>query len=100
MRKPKNATEHHTAILKKSGKQFVALCLELGVVGIGSTRPQALQSLQAAIDSYLNYAEEVGLPTSRPVAISALHEFLFYDAAAKPVKSRNGHAQLTMLSYA
>lgn len=90
----------YTAILKKSGKQFVALCLELGVVGIGTTRPQALQSLQAAIDSYLDYAEDVGLPTSRPVAISELHEFLFYDSSAKPVKSRNGRAELTMLSYA
>ncbi|NUO83648.1 hypothetical protein HUU05_26535, partial [candidate division KSB1 bacterium] len=63
MRKSTNSTERYTAILKKSGKQFVALCLELGVVGSGGTRPQALQSLQAAIDSYLEYASETGLPS-------------------------------------
>jgi hypothetical protein len=74
--------------------------LELGVVGIGTTRPQALQSLQAAIDSYLDYAREVGLPEARPIAIRELHEFLFYDSLAKPIKSRNHHAELTMLSYA
>ncbi len=100
MRNSGNKNKRYTAILKKSGKQFVALCLELGIVGSGATRPQALQSLQAAIDSYLDYASEVGLPDTRPIAISELHEILFYDSLAKPVKSRNGHAELTMLSYA
>jgi predicted RNase H-like HicB family nuclease len=68
--------KYYTAVLKKSGKQFVALCLELGVVGSGSTRSQATQSLRAAIDSYIDYAAEVGLPETRPVAIQQLNEFL------------------------
>jgi predicted RNase H-like HicB family nuclease len=67
---------YYTAVLKKSGKQFVALCLELGVIGCGKTRPQAMQSLRAAVDSYLDYATEVGLPETRPVAIQQLTEFL------------------------
>jgi predicted RNase H-like HicB family nuclease len=92
--------KNYTAILKKSGKQFVALCLELGVVGSGNTRPQAVQSLRDAIDSYLEYALEAGLPETRPVAIKELHEFLFYDKRAKFMKSRNSHAHLTTLSYA
>ncbi len=100
MKKNAQKEKRYTAILKKSGKQFVALCLELGIVGSGGTRSQALQSLQAAIDSYLEYASELGLPDVRPVAINELHEFLFYDSPLKPVKSRNGHAQLAMLSYA
>lgn len=100
MRKRTNERQHFTAVLRKSGKQFVALCLELGIVGCGTTRPQALRSLQAALDSYLEYAGETGLPNTRPIAIRDLHEFLFYDSLAKPVKSRNGHAELTMLSYA
>ena len=68
--------KNYTAILKKSGKQFVALCLELGVVGCGNTRSQAMQSLRDAIDSYLEYATEVGLPERRPVVIQQLSEFL------------------------
>lgn len=92
--------KYYTAILKKSGKQFVALCLELGVVGCGNTRPQAMQSLRAAIDSYIDYAGEVGLPETRPVAIQQLHEFIFFDKRAQFMKSRNGQAQVTTLSYA
>lgn len=92
--------KYYTVILKKSGKQSVALCLELGVVGCGSTRPKANEGLRSAIESYLEYAVEVGLPETRPVAIKELHEFLFHDKLAKPVKSRNGRAQITTLSYA
>jgi len=92
--------KNYTAVLKRSDRQFVALCLELGVVGSGNTRPQALKSLQEAIDSYLDYAVETGLPESRPVAIQQLHEFLFFDKRAKLVKSRSDHAHLTTLSYA
>jgi len=68
--------KNYTAVLKKSGKQFVALCLELGVVGSGDTRSQAIQNLRAAIDSYIDYAAEVGLPETRPVAIQQLSDFL------------------------
>lgn len=78
MSKPPNAKSRHTAILKKSGKQFVALCLELGVVGIGRTRPCALQSMQDAIASYQDYAAETGLPRTRSVAVRELREFLFF----------------------
>ncbi|MCI0695833.1 type II toxin-antitoxin system HicB family antitoxin [candidate division KSB1 bacterium] len=92
--------KYYTAVLKKSGKQFVALCLELGVVGSGNTRPKAMQSLRDAIVSYLDYAAEAGLPETRPIAINELHEFLFYDKRAKLMKSRNGQMQLTTLSYA
>ncbi len=69
-----------TAVVKKSGDQIVALCLELGVVGIGHTRPKAIQSLRSAIESYLEYAAEVDLPDTRPIAINQLHEFLFFDS--------------------
>jgi predicted RNase H-like HicB family nuclease len=92
--------KNYTAVLKKSGNQFVALCLELGVVGCGATRPKAMKSLRDAIDSYLDYAKDAGLPDSRPVAISQLHEFIFLDKQAKPIRARNGKMQLTALSYA
>ena len=69
--------KNYTAIIKKSGNQFVAMCLELSVVGCGQTRSKAVQSLLAAIESYQEYATEVGLPETRPVAIQRLHEFLF-----------------------
>jgi len=75
--------KNFTAVLKKSGKQFVALCLELGVVGCGDTRSKAMHSLRAAIDSYLDYAADVGLPESRPVAIKEVHEFLLLEPQVK-----------------
>jgi len=62
---------------QKSDNQFVALCLELGVVGCGQSRRKAIQGLQAAIESYLEYATEIGLLETHPAAIQQLHEFLF-----------------------
>ena len=91
---------NYTAVLKKSGSQYVALCLELGVVGQGPTRSKALRGLREAIDSYLQYAKVVDLPGSRPVAIQQLHEFLFLDKHAKLIKNRNDKTRLTTLSYA
>ncbi len=70
MPKAKNAKDYYTAILKKSGKQHVALCLELGVVGSGNTRLRALHSLWAAIASYQDYAEETGLAENSPGCIA------------------------------
>jgi len=69
----------YSAIIKRSGTQFLALCLELGVIGSGFTPNEAKRALLDAIESYLDYVKEEGLPEERSVAIKELHEFLYYD---------------------
>ncbi len=65
----------YTIVLKKSGRQYVSLCLELCVVGCGETQEEALKSVQYAIASYLDTIEE-DMPVSRPVPLDLLHDFL------------------------
>jgi predicted RNase H-like HicB family nuclease len=65
----------YTIVLKKSGRQYVSLCLELCVVGCGETQEEALKSVQQAIASYLDAIEE-DMPVFRPVSLDLLHEFL------------------------
>lgn len=64
-----------TIILKKSGKQYVSLCLENMVVGCGKTKDEAIESLKEAILSYLDSTEE-GMSLERPIPLDLLHEFL------------------------
>ena len=65
----------YTIILKKSGEQYVSLCLELTVVGCGATKEEAISSVRDAIDSYVN-SIEAGMPLERPIPLDLLHEFL------------------------
>ncbi len=69
----------YSAILKRSGNQFLALCLELGVIGSGLSPNEAKRALLDAIESYLDYAKDEGLPEERPVSIKELHEFFYCD---------------------
>ena len=65
----------YTIILRKSGEQYVSLCLELTVVGCGVTKGEAISSVRDAIDSYID-STEVGIPPERPIPLDLLHEFL------------------------
>ncbi|MBM4166258.1 MAG: type II toxin-antitoxin system HicB family antitoxin [Ignavibacteria bacterium] len=67
--------QQSSAVLKKSGNQYLALCLELGVIGSGNTPTTAKKTLREAIESYLEYAQEEWLSNERPVSIKELHEF-------------------------
>jgi hypothetical protein len=44
--------EFYTAVLRRSGEFWVALCLENGVVGQGNTKENAIQKLREAIQSF------------------------------------------------
>lgn len=48
-----------TAIIRKSEKQYVALCPELDVVSQGFTVEEALKNIKEAVELYI---EEMGLP--------------------------------------
>ena len=66
---------NYTIILKKSGKQYVSLCLENMVVGCGMTKEEAIENVKNAIQSYGDsFEEEMSL--ERPVPLKLLHEFL------------------------
>jgi len=67
--------KEYTIILKKSGKQYVSLCLENMVVGCGKTQGEAIECVKVAIFSYLNSIEE-GMSLERPIPLDLLHEFL------------------------
>jgi len=64
-----------TIILKKSGKQYVSLCLENMVVGCGRTKGEAIENVKEAIFSYLDSIED-GMSVERPIPLDLLHEFL------------------------
>jgi predicted RNase H-like HicB family nuclease len=66
--------KEYTIILKKSGKQYVSLCLENMVVGCGKTKDEAIESIKEAILSYLDSIE--GMSIERPISFELLHEFL------------------------
>ena len=65
----------YTIILKKSGKQYVSLCLENMVVGCGMTKEEAIENVKNAIQSYIDSLEE-GMNLERPISLKLLHEFL------------------------
>ncbi len=65
-----------TIVIKRSGEQFVTLCLELGVAGTGDTRDEALENTRDAIESYLEAMDADGLAPERAVPLEQLHEFL------------------------
>lgn len=87
----------YTAIMKKSGDQYVVLCLEFGVVGSGYTRREAQKSLEDAIQSYLEYVKDEGLSLERPVSIKELHEFLEYP---REVTQEFKKEKIKILAYA
>lgn len=65
----------YTIILKKSGKQYVSLCLENMVVGCGMTKEEAVENVKNAIQSYVDSLEE-RMSLERPIPLKLLHEFL------------------------
>jgi len=67
--------EEYTIVLKKSGNQYVSLCLELMVVSCGGTKEEAIANIRDAINSYIDSIEEE-MPLERPVPLDLLHEFL------------------------
>lgn len=68
--------DFYTAVLKKSAGYWVALCLENGIVGQGSTQEDAQRKLTEAIASFLEVGETETNIYSAPLSIEELHEFL------------------------
>lgn len=71
--------DFYTTILRKSGKSWVALCLENGLVGQGYSKKKAVGKLKEAIESFQEvYRIESDIYNS-PISIKDLHEFLMVE---------------------
>lgn len=69
-----------TGLLKKSGSQYVALCLELNVASQGESIEEAKMMLQEACGEYISYMKEESIENEiRPVSMEILREFLLDD---------------------
>ncbi len=65
-----------TAVLRKSGSYWVALCLENGLVGQGTTKEKAIEKLKEAIESFKEVYKSESDIYNAPISIKDLHEFL------------------------
>ncbi len=71
--------DFYTTILRKSGKNWVALCLENGLVGQSDSKEKAVEKLKEAIESFQEvYRIETDVYNS-PISIKDLHEFLMVE---------------------
>ncbi|MBN2220550.1 MAG: hypothetical protein JW697_09790 [Kosmotogaceae bacterium] len=81
----------YTAVLRRSGSNWVALCLENGLVGQGKSKETALARLKEAIDSIEDVRKQEPDVYSAPVSIGELHEFLTvesHDPSLEPLELR------------
>lgn len=66
----------YSFIFRKSDKYWVALCLENGLVGQGTSKDEAASKLKEAIESFEEVLAEEENVYSGPIPIRELHEFL------------------------
>ena len=71
----------YTTVLRRSGPNWVALCLENGIVGQGDTKEKAVVKLKEAIDSIEEVRKTDGDIYSAQLSIKELHEFLTVEGA-------------------
>ena len=68
--------DFYTTVLRKSLNYWVALCLENGLVGQGTTKEDAIRKLKEGIDSFESVRKSENDIYSTYVSIKELHEFL------------------------
>ncbi|MGR3219409.1 MAG: type II toxin-antitoxin system HicB family antitoxin [Candidatus Anammoxibacter sp.] len=68
--------DFYTVVLRKSGIQHVALCLENGLVGQGITKEDSMKKLKEAIDSVEDVYKDGNGIYNALLSIKELHEFL------------------------
>ena len=81
----------YTTVLRKSDSYWVALCLENGIVGQGSSKKEAIKGLKEAIDSVEEAKKSDPDIYSAPLAIKELHEFLTEESlevSSEPLEMR------------
>ncbi len=68
--------DFYTVVLRKSGDDWVALCLENGIAGQGVTKDASITKLKEAIESIEDVRKTEPEVYSAPISIKELHEFL------------------------
>lgn len=68
--------DFYTVVLRKSGNDWVALCLENGLVGQGMTKEESIRKLKEAIESFESVRKVEEGVYNAPISIKELHEFL------------------------
>ena len=77
-------TEKLTAIIRKSEKEYVSICLEVNVAARGKTIPEVESNLMVAVNEFLDYVQETGLEVE-PIPIQELIEFLVETSPSKSI---------------
>jgi predicted RNase H-like HicB family nuclease len=77
---------YYTIVFRKSAGQWVALCLENGLVGQGATKEKAAARLHEATASFEEGVQDQQDVYRSPISVKELHEFLLFDEA-QPVAS-------------
>jgi predicted RNase H-like HicB family nuclease len=70
------AMDFYTMVLRKSGDDWVALCLENGLAGQGRTKEESIRKLKEAIESFEEVRKTEKDVYGAPISIKELHEFL------------------------
>ena len=68
--------DFYTMVLRKSGNDWVALCLENGLVGQGITKEESVRKLKEAIECFEDVRKTEESVYNAPISIKELHEFL------------------------
>ncbi len=68
--------DFYTVVLRRSGNDWVTLCLENGIAGQGITKEESIRKLKEAIESLEDIRKAGDDVYSAPISIKELHEFL------------------------
>ena len=68
--------DFYTMVPRKTGDDWVALCLENGLVGQGRTKEESIGKLKEAIESFEEVRKTEEDVFEAPLSIKELHEFL------------------------
>ena len=68
--------DFYTLVLRKSGEDWVSLCLENGLVGQGKTKEISVNKLKEAIASFQDARKSDEDIYTAPLTVKELHEFL------------------------
>ena len=68
--------DFYTVVLRKSGNDWVVLCLENGLVGQGMTKEESIRKLRESIECFEDIKKVEKDVYSAPISIKELHEFL------------------------
>jgi predicted RNase H-like HicB family nuclease len=77
----------YTAVAVFDGKQWSAICRELGIASDGDTPEEAVATLKVAIREALEVAGERGISAGEPLSDEALLEFLDTHQPPAPVSN-------------